>query len=144
MYNNLRCFKCGKSFSNRYNHAKFCSALCRKEIHLERTGRKIINNQLTSGTKGAMSELLAGADLMRLGFNVFRALSPSCYCDLIATKDNKTYHIEVRTGYLNFNGKLSFPNRVSGEIDFFIIPETNTGKVYYCNKDREIIDVNKL
>lgn len=40
------------------------------------------------------------ADLMKQGYSVFRALSPACFCDLIAVKRDKVMQIEVRTGYL--------------------------------------------
>jgi len=39
--------------------------------------------RLSSGTTGAISELVAAADLMRHGYHVFRALSPNCPSDLV-------------------------------------------------------------
>lgn len=48
-----------------------------------------------------MSELIAAADLMIKGWEVYRALSPNSRCDLIAmSRDGKErLDIEVRTGY---------------------------------------------
>lgn len=41
---------------------------------------------LTAGTQGAVSEMMAAVDLLRRGYEVFRALSPNAGCDLIALK----------------------------------------------------------
>lgn len=36
-------------------------------------------------------------DLLSRGYNVFRALSPSCPCDLAVLKNGKLVRVEVRT-----------------------------------------------
>ena len=49
---------------------------------------------------GATSELLVCADLLGRGFEVFRAVSPSTSCDLIALKHGRCVRIQVRTAKL--------------------------------------------
>lgn len=53
---------------------------------------------LSSGTVGAVSELLTCVDLLQRGFEVFRAVSPACSCDLAILKDGRLLRVEVRTG----------------------------------------------
>jgi len=53
---------------------------------------------MSPGTCGAASELVACAYLMRAGYEVFRAVSPSTSCDLIACRDGVTKRVEVRSG----------------------------------------------
>jgi hypothetical protein len=52
--------------------------------------------------------LAVAIDLMTAGWAVFRALSPACFCDLIATKDGVTRYLEVRTGHRGNHGKPVF------------------------------------
>lgn len=47
-------------------------------------------------TIGAIAELIAAADLMNRGFDVFRTLSPCSPCDLIVTRGEETIRIEVK------------------------------------------------
>ncbi len=62
-----------------------------------------------------MSELLVSADLIRRGFDVFRALSPHSGCDLIAihTRDRGNGHavqrVEVKTGSYKNTGEPTYP-----------------------------------
>ena len=57
--------------------------------------------ELPSGTVGAISELRAATDLMRRGYHVFRAISPTSPSDLAILKDGQLILIEVRTAYWN-------------------------------------------
>lgn len=52
---------------------------------------------LSTGVSGACGELAVSVDLLRRGYEVFRAVSPACSCDLVALKDGKSYRVEVRT-----------------------------------------------
>jgi len=49
-------------------------------------------------TVGAIKELLAAADLLEQGFEVFRSMSPNASCDLIIHRNGRLWKIEVRTG----------------------------------------------
>lgn len=48
-------------------------------------------------TKGTANELLVAADLMKKGFDVFKALSHNSSCDLIFIDKNNLYRVEVKT-----------------------------------------------
>lgn len=86
-----------------------------------------------------MSELVVAVDLMDKGFAVFRSLSPSCLCDLIAFKDEKSLRVEVRTGYLSEKGIVSFPLKPSdaGRQDLYGVFVRNEKKVFYFYPNKE-------
>lgn len=124
-----KCLGCAQAISdNRRIDAKFCSKDClRKHAH----GVYLISNPrsgLSTGKTGAISELLVAADLLRLGFDVFRAVSQSCSCDIVALRNGVTVRIEVRTGQRNSSGGLSYSKAgikadhvaiVSGDMIFY-------------------------
>lgn len=56
-----------------------------------------------------MHELLVAVDLLRLGFCVFRAISPNSPCDLAILKDKELIMIEVTTGARSVKGNLTYP-----------------------------------
>lgn len=58
----------------------------------------------SSGTTGAASELIVCAELMRLGFHVFRCESPHAPFDLIAYRDGQFLRVEVKTVSLQKTG----------------------------------------
>lgn len=59
---------------------------------------------MPTGTVGAISELVVAVDLLRKGYEVFRALSVNASCDLAIIKDGVLLRIEVRTAHTNKNG----------------------------------------
>jgi hypothetical protein len=70
---------------------------------------------LPSGTTGAISELLVSSDLLRRGYAVFRALSPSCSCDLAILKGGRLFRVEVRTAYRHQKTRRLFYPKVDPE-----------------------------
>ncbi len=79
---------------------------------------------LSTGTKGAVSELRVAVDLLDRGWEVFRSLSPTCSCDLIARRDGVTVDIEVRSGTRNKSGTLSYSQRnVRAALVAVVLPE---------------------
>lgn len=88
---------------------------------------------LPPATVGAVSELVASADLMRQGFAVFRAMSPACSCDLLILCDGIVQRVEVRTGQRLVNGNFSFPLRHTdaGRFDILAVVIENTDVYYY-------------
>jgi hypothetical protein len=93
------CKTCKKEFITKSVNHFYCSE-CKKEYF--RTG----TDGIPSSTVGAISEILVSADLLKKGYEVFRAMSPSCSCDLAVLKDGKLKRIEVRTGKRIRNGKI--------------------------------------
>lgn len=81
---------------------------------------------INKGTVGAISELRVAVDLLAKGYEVFRAMSQSCSCDLAILKNGKLSRIEVRTGYYTINGKLIYSKRDTdnGRFDIWAIPTT--------------------
>lgn len=59
-------------------------------------------------------ELIVAARLMLEGWHVFRALSPSCFCDIIAVIEGISRYIEVRTGWRNSDGSIKCPHPKHG------------------------------
>jgi hypothetical protein len=50
---------------------------------------------------------------MKLGYNVFKAASPCCFCDLFAIKGKEKIMCEVRTGYRDSSGQLTFGKAIN-------------------------------
>ena len=105
-----------------------CSKECRKEQQRRRyreanplsekdTGR----SNLLSGTVGAMHELIVCADLMRKGFEVFRAVSPSSRFDAVVFKDGNMFRLEVTTGSAYAGGKIHYPVKDKNRFDILAI-----------------------
>lgn len=142
------CSNCGNEFSHNQPNARLCSTACRNEFYIVKYKRH--GKNIPSGTVGAMAEMLASADLMEKGYSVFRSLSPSSYCDVIAVnpKYKKIIEVEVRTGYLSYNNKLYFNMLLSknnnGNVSVFAIVERHTGKVRYFDMEKNEIDLNML
>lgn len=64
-----------------------------------------------------MAELRVSTDLLSKGFHVFRNVSPSGPCDLIAFKDDRILRVEVCTGYRNRRtDKVMWPNKKDGYV----------------------------
>jgi hypothetical protein len=64
---------------------------------------------LSSSKRGAFSELIAAADLLARGFEVFRSVSDHASCDLIALANGRSVRVEVRTGRMLPSGYVSYP-----------------------------------
>jgi predicted AAA+ superfamily ATPase len=67
---------------------------------------------LSSGKVGAIAELAVAADLMRRGYEVYRAVSQASDFDLLAIKNGKILTIEVVSSVsFKKDGKLTFSRR---------------------------------
>ena len=137
-----KCEICRTSFRHQFPNTKACSETCRKIRTNKIHGRYAVDN-IPSNTIGSISEMQVAVDLMRNGFSVFRALSQSCHCDLIATKLESVFRIEVKTGYKSpKTGKIQHPKLVSEKYDIFAAYERNEAKVYYFWKNGK--EIKKL
>lgn len=103
-----KCKHCGAEHHTRGRYQTYCNKECGSKYRQSRRLELNPRPQLPTGTTGAMSELAACVDLMLKGYSVFRALSPSCLCDLIAIRDGRTIRVEVRTGAINPSGSLFY------------------------------------
>jgi len=94
------CKGCGKSFLVRVHNKKFCSPKCFGAINRRRYyGTEAAYPGRSTATVGAIGELRVCVDLMGRGFDVFKAVSPSCPCDLAVLCNGELAQFEVRTGY---------------------------------------------
>lgn len=139
----LKCITCSKSFESSWNHAVTCSVECRKEKDLVRSGRKGYEN-ISSGTAGAITEMLIASDLMKNEFSVFRALSPACFCDLIAVKNGKIFRVEVKTAYRSKNGNIGTSPTVSSNYDVLGLYIRQEDRIFYRNNEKQDMDITKL
>ena len=87
-----QCANCGQPYYASMNR-RLCRS-CRKRVVSNSTYPGI-----STGTVGAIGELRVSTDLLARGYEVFRAVSPSCSCDLIARKGGRALRIEVRTAH---------------------------------------------
>ena len=121
------CPVCKKTFPPKYSHHRFCSNECKN---------KYWNKYLKSGlnlpnqTVGAISELLASVDLMKKGYEVYRALSPSSSCDIFALKNKISKKFEVRTGYYLPNKKIRYPKENIRAENISVVTLSD-GKIHY-------------
>lgn len=95
-----------------------------------------LGSSVPPATVGALRELVAAVHLMEKGYHVFRALSPSCACDLVAYRDGETpIRIEVRsapTKPLGFTYRYRGRGKPdAGRQDHFALV-THDGEVFYC------------
>lgn len=107
----MACPVCNKPLSEERTkrRATYCSNECsRKSEHQKYTARNGDRPRLPSGTTGAISELIVAADLLRRGYEVFRALSPSCSCDLAVLRNGQLLRVEVRSASLSVGGKWMY------------------------------------
>lgn len=94
--------------------AVFCSNECRRGFY-RKLYRELNSHRnfprLKKGQIGAAHELFVSYDLTMKGFEVFRALSPDCSCDLLILKNGKLLRIQVTTGTISATGKVHHPGK---------------------------------
>lgn len=106
------CQACQKPLPEfRTTRRKFCSTRCANAEATQKFSDLNVKLDVSSGTMGAITELMISTDLLRQGWEVFRALSPSCSCDLVISKGGVTRRVEVRTGYIRPNGAIYWPKK---------------------------------
>src|SRR3990167_1229740 len=133
---------CQKENRTSFRRQRICSGKC-KEDYYKREYIISGKSDYPSYNVGAIAELAVSVDLMKKGFSVFRAVSQASYCDLIAinTTTKVKLELEVRTGYKNMKGVISFPKHLSkydnGNVTGFAIMDRKTGKIHYYNLENK-------
>lgn len=91
---------------------------------LESRGAKITRYPagVSLSTVGAIGELKVSADLMARGFEVFRSLSPTASCDLLAARGQRFFRVEVRTGW-ELNGKVMVKRQGRYDVLAIVLPD---------------------
>lgn len=131
------CLNCRKILDQqkllKHPNLKFCNEHCRKIYQQKNYYNDYLNTGLCTSTAGALNELIVCIDLTRKGYEVFRAISPACSCDLIVINKNlKKSRIEVRQGKELDNKQVSFPK--NNKADYMAILFKNDKIVYYDAK----------
>lgn len=106
---------------------KYCSPPCRPTVQRPQWDS---DRSIDTATKGSIGELAVSVDLMQKGYTVFRALSPSAFCDLIAIRLDSALYIEVRTGF-TLEGRLYFPKNHQDGVNCFAVRDRTTGALSY-------------
>lgn len=128
-----KCKQCSKDFKTRIAKQVFCSRKCSAKynaIHCYSDASMLRTNNLSTGTVGAIAELVVCSELMRNGFEVFRAVSPSSNSDLLAVKGDNIYKIEVRTGRYSKSGRVFWPTRDSEGKSVIVVTHSDC-KIHY-------------
>lgn len=123
-----QCPVCGTYFA-RVVFQQYCSRKC--WVHVQKQSK----GEVSTGTQGAIAELSISADLLRKGYNVFRAISPACAYDLVASKFSEVWHIEVRTAVRCegiWRGTLHVKSPL---VNCLALWEKATGSVAYITSD---------
>jgi len=131
---NALCLECGEPIpGDRFRkRAKTCSGKCSK-LH-ERKRYRNVNPcpNISPGAVGALNELRASVDLMLRGWEVFRALSPSSPCDMVAFRNGTLLRVEVTTGYITpGTGKLAYSKHIKDKRDILAVVLHNGSISYF-------------
>ena len=103
-----RCLACNKEIpglSRNLIPRKYCNKFCNGRANFQKENPRL---GLPTSTVGSISELLVISDLLRSGWYVYRSVTPNSPCDLVASRNEKTVSIEVKTGY-RLRGKIINP-----------------------------------
>ena len=123
------CVQCGSEIGG--SRVKYCSHECASQQHHDKyTSPNLFRGRSISIT-GTISELRVAVDLLSKGYDVFRALSPHCSCDLVILKNGVPLRIEVRTVHKKASGEIQKSiNKLTGEnptdVYAWVLPDTIT------------------
>jgi hypothetical protein len=115
------CAQCGLPISLgrlRKPQTRYCSDKCRAKSTLDayRLRNNISPLKLTTGKVGAIGELIVCADLLRRGYDVYRAVSQSAPFDIAILSGGQLRRIEVRTGQRLAGGGVTYAkNRIEAD-----------------------------
>jgi|GEM_PF-3997791 len=136
----LNCLNCSELMKNVLPHRKYCSKKCKIKYQSKQMGfDKYENENLNNISRGAMNEMIVCADLIRNGFEVFKAIANNS-CDLAILKNKTLYRVEVTSGNIySKNGKVHIPTKDVNKHDILAVVLRN-GEIIYTPKLQEIKD----
>ena len=102
--------KCGEEFTRFNWQQKYCSKECQSRFYRDENGLVPTYPGISTSTVGTISELIVAVDLLKRGYDVFRALSPTCSCDLAFITNGRLVRVEVRTSR-KLNGRFIVKGR---------------------------------
>lgn len=109
-YPDQPCAFCSTIFRPMRSTTIFCSKRCRRSQEITQKNTFSLGG-VCDGTVGAIAELVVSTDLMRKGWEVYRALSPASSCDVLAFKNGACLYVEVRTAQKTLSGNLLYPKK---------------------------------
>jgi PD-(D/E)XK nuclease superfamily protein len=97
-----------------------------------------IPEAVSTAHRGTQGELLVCCDLLGKGYDVYRSVSPSAKCDLVAIKPGVILRIEVRTGTIYpANGRISYgTERLTPEFTDLVAVVLRGKDILYLNCDQ--------
>jgi hypothetical protein len=110
----------------------YCSTGCRARGNAASAPTSGLD--LSTGSVGALAELIVASDLLRRGYDVFRALSASCSCDLMIVARDERLRVEVRstTTYRpTGNASVPFSAKDLERSDVFAVVVWPKGEIRY-------------
>jgi PD-(D/E)XK nuclease superfamily protein len=103
-------------------HSIYCSQRCQMSAESRRVSFERAAPAISTSSTGALSELLACAEMLRRGYHVFRSVSPSCPCDLILMRDGQLIRAEVKSGNIyKPSGKIGYAKPRNNTYDMLIV-----------------------
>jgi hypothetical protein len=108
----LTCAFCGvvlppsRPIITRRNKRKYCSDLCVAKDEQRAFAAGIAGRDARRIERAAYSELMVCADLLRRGFHVYRSVSSTSGCDLVAIHEDRVIRVEVKTAVRRKSGEL--------------------------------------
>jgi hypothetical protein len=128
-----KCKHCGKPFQKVNAQQIYCCKECTPNyIRSQQTGASPVNlRKVCPSTLGAISELAVATDLLANGWSVFRSLSPSAFCDLVAIKGKQMRYIEVRTGRRKCDGGVYYSTNTKPGVTEFAVYEPTEQSIEY-------------
>lgn len=112
---------------NQLHH--YCNKKCKQEYYTKHNKSKYYQFSRSPSTTGAIYELMVCTELLKLGYDVFRSMSPNASCDLIINKNNILLKVEVTTGYQKVNNDLWHLPKNNNLYDILAVV-TLTGIIY--------------
>lgn len=140
----LKCEYCGNGFKHQFSHTKTCSLECRKKRAQANYKRYsgLPDIKLPPNTMGSISELKVATQYMLMGYDVFRSLSLTSSCDLVAIKGSDVIKIEVKTGYINPDTlNISCPKKKQERYDVLAVYVASRDKIYIRKSSSEYIEL---
>lgn len=107
----LICEGCGCEFIDKSNNAMrcFCTTDCRKKTEQKRhMAGAPLRGVVPTKNMGAYTEMRVIMDLFKRGYEVYRAVSPSCTGDIVCETKEGLIKIDAVTGYANKNGTCHY------------------------------------
>lgn len=120
------CTTCGGLLENPKWNQKYCIS-CRVKYRERREAEML---KVNASTKGAINELKVAADLLSKKFDVYRAVSPSAFVDLVVHKNSKLFRVEVTAVTVSIGGTMFYLPHNSNNYDVIALVFPN-GDILY-------------